>query len=57
MLWKYIQQDIFRCHSHRDLRLIDKLAFRTRQDSMELSLFQNMILRQMEAAKDTLFKK
>ncbi|XP_039210552.1 dynein heavy chain 7, axonemal isoform X3 [Crotalus tigris] len=41
----------------KDLRLIDKLAFRTRQDSMELSLFQNMILRQMETAKDTLFKK
>ncbi|XP_070789387.1 dynein axonemal heavy chain 7 [Pituophis catenifer annectens] len=41
----------------KDLRLIDKVAFHTRQDSMELSLFQNMILRQMEAAKDTLFKK
>ncbi|KAJ6652606.1 hypothetical protein lerEdw1_011258 [Lerista edwardsae] len=43
--------------SFKDLRLVDKHAFHNRPESMELSFFQNVALRQMEAAKDTLFKK
>ncbi|XP_066476619.1 dynein axonemal heavy chain 7 [Tiliqua scincoides] len=43
--------------SFKDLRLVDKHAFHSRQESMELSFFQTVALRQMESAKDTLFKK
>ncbi|XP_044288081.1 dynein axonemal heavy chain 7 [Varanus komodoensis] len=43
--------------SFKDLRLVDKVAFHTRQESMELPFFQNIVVRHMESAKDTLFKK
>ncbi|XP_072835621.2 dynein axonemal heavy chain 7 isoform X1 [Pogona vitticeps] len=43
--------------SFADLRLVDKGAFHTRLESMELSFFQNIVVRHMESAKDTLFKK
>ncbi|XP_053132763.1 dynein axonemal heavy chain 7 isoform X3 [Hemicordylus capensis] len=40
-----------------NLRLVDKEAFHNRKESMELAFFQNIVVRQMESAKDTLFKK
>ncbi|KAJ7345507.1 hypothetical protein JRQ81_001457 [Phrynocephalus forsythii] len=43
--------------SFYDLRLVDKGTFHGRQESMELSFFQNIVVRQMESAKDALFKK
>ncbi|XP_060113048.1 dynein axonemal heavy chain 7 [Heteronotia binoei] len=43
--------------SFKNLRLVDKEAFHSRQESMELSFFQNIVVRHMEAAKDMLFKK
>ncbi|XP_060137433.1 dynein axonemal heavy chain 7 isoform X1 [Zootoca vivipara] len=43
--------------SFKNLRLFDKEAFHSRSDSMELSFFQNIVVRHMEATKDALFKK
>nr|XP_008115484.1 PREDICTED: dynein heavy chain 7, axonemal [Anolis carolinensis] len=48
--------DLWQTNFH-DLRLVDKAAFHTRSESMELSFFQNIVVKHMESAKDTLFKK
>nr|DBA34563.1 TPA: hypothetical protein GDO54_002113 [Pyxicephalus adspersus] len=43
--------------SFGQLRLIDTDEFHSRQESMELSIFQNIVMRNIDAAKDTLLKK
>ncbi|XP_044525004.1 dynein axonemal heavy chain 7 [Gracilinanus agilis] len=42
--------------SFKKLRLIDVEEFHNRQDAMELSLFQNIVMKHMESAKETLLK-
>ncbi|XP_068103443.1 dynein axonemal heavy chain 7-like [Hyperolius riggenbachi] len=43
--------------SFRQLRLVDTDEFHNRQESMELSVFQNLVMRNIDAAKDKLLKK
>ncbi|XP_073489206.1 dynein axonemal heavy chain 7 isoform X1 [Aquarana catesbeiana] len=43
--------------SFGQLRLIDTDEFHSRQESMELSIFQNLVMRNIDAAKDILLKK
>uniref|UniRef100_A0A0D9RH02 Dynein axonemal heavy chain 7 n=1 Tax=Chlorocebus sabaeus TaxID=60711 RepID=A0A0D9RH02_CHLSB len=44
-------------HSNfKKLRLVDIKEFHNRQDALELSSFQNIIMRHMESAKETLLK-
>uniref|UniRef100_A0A2K6A2H9 Dynein axonemal heavy chain 7 n=1 Tax=Mandrillus leucophaeus TaxID=9568 RepID=A0A2K6A2H9_MANLE len=44
-------------HSNfKKLRLVDIKEFHNRQDALELSTFQNIIMRHMESAKETLLK-
>lgn len=40
----------------RKLRLIDTEEFHNRQDALELSIFQTIVMRHMESAKETLLK-
>ncbi|XP_043848111.1 dynein axonemal heavy chain 7 [Dromiciops gliroides] len=42
--------------SFRKLRLIDIEEFHNRQEAMELSVFQNIVMKHMESAKETLLK-
>ncbi|XP_027721801.1 dynein heavy chain 7, axonemal [Vombatus ursinus] len=42
--------------SFKKLRLIDIEEFHNRQEAMELSLFQNIVMKHMESAKETLLK-
>ncbi|XP_072334730.1 dynein axonemal heavy chain 7 [Scyliorhinus torazame] len=48
--------DLWQC-SFQQLRLIDVDEFRNRKDSMELTTFQVLFMRQIESAKDQLLKK
>ncbi|XP_078260700.1 dynein axonemal heavy chain 7 [Rhinoraja longicauda] len=48
--------DLWQC-SFKDLRFIDIDEFRNRKDSMELSTFQVLYMRQIESAKEKLLKK
>lgn len=41
----------------RKMRLIDVEEFQNRQESMELSIFQHLVTRHIECAKDILLKK
>lgn len=41
----------------RKLRMIDIEEFRNRLDAMELTLFQNLCMRHIDAAKEKLLKK
>lgn len=43
--------------THRGLRLVDITEFHNREESMELSVFQNLCMRHIEAAKEKLLKK
>ncbi|XP_041119882.1 dynein heavy chain 7, axonemal isoform X1 [Polyodon spathula] len=43
--------------SFKNLRMIDVEEFHNRQESMELSLFQNLVMRHIESAKEKLLKK
>uniref|UniRef100_A0A7M4ERW8 Dynein axonemal heavy chain 7 n=1 Tax=Crocodylus porosus TaxID=8502 RepID=A0A7M4ERW8_CROPO len=43
--------------SFKNLRLVDKEAYHSRQESMELSFFQTIAVKHMESAKDVLLKK
>ncbi|XP_064419638.1 dynein axonemal heavy chain 7 isoform X2 [Latimeria chalumnae] len=43
--------------SFANLHLIDVEEFHNRQESMELSVFQNLVMRHIESAKDKLLKK
>ncbi|XP_069839698.1 dynein axonemal heavy chain 7 isoform X1 [Dendropsophus ebraccatus] len=43
--------------SFRQLRLVDIDEFHNRQESMELSIFQNLVMRHIDSAKDKLLKK
>ncbi|KAM4698368.1 dynein axonemal heavy chain 7 [Rhinophrynus dorsalis] len=43
--------------SFGQLRLIDAHEFHIRQESMELSIFQNLVMRHIDATKDKLIKK
>ncbi|XP_013208919.1 dynein heavy chain 7, axonemal [Microtus ochrogaster] len=40
----------------KKLRLVDTEEFHNRQDALELSAFQNIVIRHMESAKETLLK-
>ncbi|XP_051841933.1 dynein axonemal heavy chain 7 [Antechinus flavipes] len=42
--------------SFKKLRLIDVEEFHNRQEAMELSVFQNIVMKHMESAKETLLK-
>lgn len=46
----------FFCISCRKLRLVDIEEFHNLQDALEMSGFQNIIIRHMESAKETLLK-
>lgn len=46
----------FFCISYRKLRLVDIEEFHNRQDALELSGFQNIVIKHMESAKETLLK-
>ncbi|XP_069790705.1 dynein axonemal heavy chain 7 isoform X4 [Narcine bancroftii] len=48
--------DLWQC-SFKDLRLIDVDEFRNRKDSMDLTTFQVLFMRQIESAKEQLLKK
>ncbi|KAM8934175.1 dynein axonemal heavy chain 7 [Pelodytes ibericus] len=43
--------------SFTNLRLVDMDEFHNRQESMELSVFQNLVMRHLDATKDKLLKK
>ncbi|XP_069052852.1 dynein axonemal heavy chain 7 isoform X2 [Lepisosteus oculatus] len=43
--------------SFKNLRLIDVEEFHNRQESLELSIFQQLVMRHIESAKETLLKK
>lgn len=42
--------------SCRKLRLVDVEEFHNRQDALELSIFQTIVMKHMESAKETLLK-
>ncbi|XP_037706594.1 dynein heavy chain 7, axonemal isoform X3 [Choloepus didactylus] len=44
-------------NTFRKLRLVDIEEFHTRQDALELSNFQTIVMKHMESAKETLLKK
>jgi hypothetical protein len=43
--------------SFRSLRLVDIRDIQLRPDALELALFQNVVMRHIEIAKETLLKK
>lgn len=51
-----IHESLFIDISCRKLRLVDIEEFHNRQDALELSTFQTIVMKHMESAKETLLK-